>query len=252
MGICSIGGLIITITKLGFDSFCVVGTDTAVGKTRVTGLLAHYFSKNKISTITQKWIQCGDLDQPDIYQHDFWGSVPHKTNDARQVYSFPLSASPHLAAKQHQEDISVPFIKDQWVKLKRQHKMVIVEGSGGLLVPISKTKTFLDLIQSIGIPVLLVVPNQLGCINHALLSCESIQSRNIKCLGLVFNRLSDTVDPLIQLDNPTIISQLNPFPILGSLPFTSDRSQLIDSVSQIGDKIMMTVYSNPKMIIKKQ
>lgn len=222
-------------------SVCIVGTDTGVGKTIVTRLLYHYFLQNDISAITQKWVQCGDLSHTDLDHHDRWvdqpsGPVPHHTE--RQVYAFPLAVSPHLASKSADCSIDPSHISHSFQVLRDSYDRVIVEGSGGILVPINTQTTLLDIIQTHHIPVVVVVANKLGCINHALLTAEVLKNRGIHCLGFIFNRLSDMIDPMMAHDNPIIISRLSGLPTLGVLPFTTDKDTLIRAFQPIGRSLL--------------
>jgi dethiobiotin synthetase len=96
---------------------------------------------------------------------------------------------------------------------------VLVEGSGGLLVPIDTKRTLLDVAQEIGLPVLLVAANRLGVINHTLLSLNELARRGMRCAGVVFNATDPKLPQEIAEDNPRIVKAHGGVTVLGALPF---------------------------------
>ncbi|MDO8525833.1 MAG: dethiobiotin synthase [Candidatus Omnitrophota bacterium] len=166
----------------------VAGTDTGVGKTVVTKLLARCFTGEGYKAATQKWVETG-------------------VRKSAAVYSFKLPASPHLAAKHEGRTIKIDRIKNSLKRLAKKNDIVIVEGTGGLMVPLTRTKLFIDVIKELNIPVLLVAANRLGAINHTLLSIEALKARKVKLLGVVFNSISKKENTLISEDNPKIVEK---------------------------------------------
>ncbi len=166
----------------------VAGTDTGAGKTVITKLLARHLSKRGYKVATQKWVETG-------------------VTKSRAVYSFKLAASPHLAAKAEGRTINIKKIKDSLKKLSKKFDFVIVEGTGGLLVPITEKKLLVDIVKEFNMPVLLVAANRLGTINHTLLSLEALRARKMKVLGVVLNKLSKQENALVMKDNLRIIKK---------------------------------------------
>ena len=101
------------------------------------------------------------------------------------------------------------------------HDLVIAEGAGGINVPLSQTLTMIDLIKKTGLPLILVVRNVLGCVNHTINTIQVLRSQNIPIKGAVMTQTSppQDCDSFILEDNPRIIRKLGGIPILGSLPF---------------------------------
>lgn len=172
----------------------IAGTDTGVGKTTIVKLLAGRLSAEGYSVAAQKWIETGVARGP-------------------AVYSFKLAASPHLAAAHEGRTIDTRKIKTSLAKLSKKFDLVIVEGTGGLLVPITERMLFVDLVKKLKIPVLLVAANRLGAINHTLLSVEALKRRKVKLLGIVFNSISKNRGALISEDNPRIVKKF-----IGKIP----------------------------------
>ncbi len=224
-------------------SIFIAGTDTGVGKTMVTGMLADYLLENDRTVITQKWIQvgCGRLPR-DIDTHlklmkrrreDFEKYLPLMT-----PYLFKLAASPHLAARRDKRSISVDRIKRSFASLTKDFDTVLVEGTGGVLVPVNETMLLIDIVRELGLPVLLVAGNKLGAINHTLLSIEALRSRGIKVAGLIFNNISKGTERSILKDNPRIVEILTKMKVLGVLPYARGMGLMQKKFAPIGERIV--------------
>ena len=167
---------------------CITGTSTGIGKTILTGLLALEISKKK-SVVTQKWVQSGDLDSPDIAIHDTISTlkINPKWHCDRQVYSFKDPVSPHLAAKLSGTTIQPDHLKNATDRLSTSFDVVLIETSGGIMVPMTDALTTGDIISDFHLPTIVVIPNVLGCINHALLTLNYLDKKNIPILGFIIN-----------------------------------------------------------------
>lgn len=190
-------------------SFFVCGTDTGVGKTVITGLLAKTFLDEGYSVITQKWVQTGSKGFPqDIATHlKLMGKTKKYVKGLTDLvcpYVFKYPASPHLAAKLEGKKIEVRKIKSTYKKLCGMFDVVIVEGVGGALVPLNEKTILLDVVKELKIPVILVVGNKLGAINHSLLTAEAIKKRGLKIAGVVFNE-TEKSGRKIKKDNADIV-----------------------------------------------
>lgn len=221
----------------------VAGTDTGVGKTVITGLLGRYLSENGINTVTQKWVQTGSGRFPaDIASHlKLMGKkqkdyAPFVSDMAPYVFSFP--GSPHLSASLEKRMINVSKISSSFERLRSGFEAVIVEGAGGTMVPLSENKLIVDVCAQLKIPVLLVVGNKLGAINHSLLAVEAIHRRSLLLLGLVFDQVSWNEDALILEDNPGIVSKLTGERVFGALSYNTDPELLYKNFSPVGENIL--------------
>ncbi len=202
----------------------VTGTDTGVGKTVVTGLLARFFEEKGYRVIAQKWIETGCKNS-------------NKARSLTHPYSFKLAASPHLAARHEKRYIQGAKIKNSFKVLAKNFDLVIVEGIGGALVPFNKKKLVIDIAKDLNLPVIVVTANKLGAINHTLLTIEALRRRKMKIIGIIFNNLSPKTDPQVLKDNPRIIKSLTKENILGVLPFLKDKDKLYKKFILIGKKI---------------
>mgnify|MGYP000377079883 CR=1 FL=1 len=154
--------------------YFVAGIGTEVGKTLVSSVLVH-----KLKADYWKPIQCGDLDKSDSI------SVSRLCPDAhifKETYALKEPASPHYAAALEETEIQLERFKTPETK-----NPLIIEGAGGLLVPLNSQHTLLDLMVKLGMPVILVSRNYLGSINHTLLSIAQLKARGLTLEGVVFN-----------------------------------------------------------------
>lgn len=158
------------------NQFFVTGIGTEIGKTIVSAVLTEALEADY-----WKPIQSGDLDNTDSMKIQRWISNPH-TRIHPERYRLNQPLSPHASAALDGVEIKVSDFE-----LPRTDRPLIVEGAGGLLVPLSLQETMLDLIEHLQLPVILVVRHYLGSINHTLLSLEVLRSRGITLAGVVYN-----------------------------------------------------------------
>ena len=198
---------IATITA--HNIICITGTDTGIGKTVVTGLLAKELASQG-TVVTQKWVQSGDLDSPDISTHDTISNLNYdqKYNDDRQVYSFNDPVSPHLAARLENQTIEPELLKSATHRLADTFDTVLVETSGGIMVPLSESVTTGDLVADMKLPTIVVVPNKLGTINHSLLTMQYLTQHKVPIIGFIINQF-DVKQSQLHADNPKIIHAIS-------------------------------------------
>lgn len=175
------------------NSVVISGIDTEVGKTIVTGLLGRWFCKLGKNAVTMKVAETGVAESvmsADIRTHrQLMGIEPLDADldGTTCPYRFRLPASPHLAAATEDREIEPQRIVKAALRLRKHFETVLIEGVGGLLVPLTRDYLFIDFVREIGAPVVLVTSGKLGSINHTLLSLEALAARNIPLAGLVYN-----------------------------------------------------------------
>lgn len=153
----------------------ITGIGTGIGKTFVSTVLAQCLQADY-----WKPIQSGDLDRSDSLFVKELVSYPIRIHKERYALQTPVS--PHQAAAM--EDVA---IRVQDFSLPATDNHLLVEGAGGLFVPLNNQEYMIDLICQLGLPVVLVMQDYLGCINHSLLSLEALQHRKIELAAVVFN-----------------------------------------------------------------
>ncbi len=209
------------------NAIFITGTDTAVGKTVITGLLGRFLIDRGMDVVTQKWVQTGSSRfAGDITRHmELMGMSEEKMREYRshmEPYVLKFASSPHLAASLEGARIDPARIEDSFLRLKERFDLVLVEGSGGLMVPVNEEKFIVDIAAKLGMKVLIVSSNKLGAINQTLLTAEALKRRNVSILGIVFNRLSDETEEVILRDNMDIIARLTGEEVLGELKYNRE------------------------------
>lgn len=220
----------------------ITGTDTGVGKTVIAGYLARYMLNKGHAVITQKWVESGcSKDFPsDIAEHlkamDRDKSYVKDFIDLVSPYRFKFPGSPHLAARMESKKIDSRKIIKSFKTLEQRFDFVIVEGSGGLMVPLDRRTLLIDIAQEAGLPVLVIAQNKLGAINHTLLTVEALRARKMNIIGIVFNNPRKE-DAVIIKDNPRIIAELTKENILGVLPWIEKPEKLYEHFVPVAEKI---------------
>ena len=189
--------------NLGGRAFFVSGIDTGVGKTVVTGLMARYLLSSGVDAITVKMVQTGcEGFSEDLEAHRRMCGIGRLPEDeigltAPEVFKFP--SSPSLAARLENRKIDLDRIASSVEECRRRRDVVLVEGAGGLLVPLSDDTLAADFAASQGWPLVLVTCGRLGSVNHTLLSLEAAKSRGMGVAGVVYD-WCDGADPDIDAD----------------------------------------------------
>jgi len=172
-------------------TYFITGIDTDCGKTIVTGIIAKFLKKSGIHLTTQKLVQTGcEGISEDILKHREIMEEPLSVFDKDGttcpiVYSYP--ASPHLAAEIDKMPIDLKKIEKASEKLEASYDRILLEGAGGLMVPLTRDLLTIDWIQQKNCPVILVTSAKLGSINHTLMSLEIIKNRRIELAGVIYN-----------------------------------------------------------------
>lgn len=191
----------------------ITGTDTDVGKTYFTALLLRALRSRGINAVGMKPISCDALaDVTAIAEaSDYHGAL----TDLNPV-SFDQPLAPLTAAVLAGIQVDLGPIFSTFNRLKENYSSVIVEGAGGWLVPILPDYFMADLAIDLEIPVLIVVDNKLGALNHTLLTVDSLQRRGVPCAGIVLNNRTDDTTPATAT-NRAILETLLPIPIRAEL-----------------------------------
>ncbi|MBB3106833.1 dethiobiotin synthetase [Psychrobacter luti] len=184
----------------------ISGIDTDIGKTYATGMIAKALIQQGINVITQKLVQTGvsvnsasgEMNiADDIVTHRQLMGIPLQPCDIDSTtcpYRYEKPASPHLAVKLANAALDPNVITNATKSLQTNYEVVLLEGVGGLLVPITEQLLTLDYITTQGYPVILVTSGRLGSINHTLLSLEAIKARGLTVHSVIYNHIHDTAD----------------------------------------------------------
>ena len=189
------------------QAFFITGTDTGIGKTYIACKLIKQYVAQGYKVVGMKPVAAGceyvngEWINDDVLKLEAASNikVPRMLTNP---YSFKEAIAPHIAAELEGKTIEVTLIKQAFNELCKLADIVIVEGAGGFLVPLNNTNDMADLAKALDIPIIVVFGIKLGCINHALLTIESIKARNFRLEGWVAN----LIDPQMQCASANIAS----------------------------------------------
>ena len=203
----------------------ITGTDTNVGKTVIAGGLVRLLQKHRIDVGVMKPIETGVRSQTQIRIGQDTRFLVNASGsqdplDLVNPYSFKALLSPSAAAKIERRSIRLERILKAYEKLAAKHSFMVVEGAGGLMVPLTRGKTILDLVRLLDLPILIVAPNRLGVINHTLLTVHRAEEAGIQIAGILLNHPERKKD-LSARSNPGILASLTKIPVLGTIPYIS-------------------------------
>jgi dethiobiotin synthetase len=208
----------------------VTGTDTGVGKTVVAAALLKGLRARGVDAVPMKPVQTGcdrsgdALIAPDLELCLRAGNLhpSHEEKEWMCPYRFEPACSPHLAAQRAGRPISVESITGAAGRLRERHALVIVEGAGGVLVPVNETASMLDVMKALGLPILLVARPGLGTLNHSLLSVEALRRAGLSLAGII---LSDATAEApwgeIERDNQVLLTNKAGVPVM-HMPYVWD------------------------------
>lgn len=210
---------------MAMNGFFVTGTDTEIGKTVVSTGLIELLKQRGYRVAGMKPIASGCEHTPIGLRNEDALALMASANvdlpyQSVNPYAFEPPIAPHIAAME--TDIRLSVIHEHFQSMQGIADCIVVEGVGGWQVPLNNTETVADLAQLIGLPVVLVVGMRLGCINHALLTRDSIQQSGCRLVGWVANCLTE---PMLQLEqNISSLEHRLDCPLLGVVPSLTDVS----------------------------
>lgn len=214
----------------------ILGTDTDVGKTFVTAGLVHVLRKNGYNTCSFKPVQSGGLETKEGLiptDAEFVKKVANIDEDLKNLYSYCLKkpASPHLSAQIENIKIQPEKIMKDYKTLADQYDLVVVEGSGGAVVPlIDENYTISNLMKDLNLPVIIVARAGLGTINHTCLTVHYAEALGVEIKGIIINGYKGSI---IEDDNIKMIEKITKKSILGTinqLPSVENEKELIKNI----------------------
>lgn len=194
-------------------NYFVTGADTGVGKTYVTALLIRGLRNAGLDTVGIKPICCGDRQDAEILRE---ASGNELTLDQTNPVWFSTPAAPSVAAARESRPVDIDAIKRAFSLIRENRRSLLVEGVGGWRVPIVGRYFVSDLARELELPVLVVVSNRLGAINHTLLTVERIRADGLQCAGIVLNNI-DAGEDIVATTNRSVLEEHSGTPILFSI-----------------------------------
>ena len=192
-------------------NFFITGTDTDVGKTYVTSLLTRSLRRAGFDTVAMKPVSCGEPgDTGEIRAAAGNELSPEEVTPVS--YKAPLA--PIEAARLEGRVFDPEEVLSVFRRLRSTHRSLLVEGVGGWIVPLKEGYSSADLAKEMGLPVLVVVRNRLGALNHTLLTLESIRNYGLTCGGIVLNNHPADKGDAAREGNRRLLPQVTDVPVL--------------------------------------
>jgi len=212
------------------QGFFITGTDTGVGKTVTTACLLSLYRKHRLNVGVMKPIETGvDPECSSSANSDakFLLEICQSSDPLSQVSPVRLKtpASPYQAAKMENRAIDMDRIFNSFHQLSDKYDNLLVEGIGGLLVPLQPDYLVCDLIRDLGLPLLVVGKNTLGTLNHTLLTLRVAEQAGIPVKGVILNRTEAGGKDAIESGHADIITEFSGIPVLGEIPFLGQISE---------------------------
>lgn len=219
-------------------TYFVTGTDTEVGKTFVSTLLLKRANSLAYKTLAFKPVAAGAEKMDGEWRNEDGLALQGAINQSIPYQHInpvclPEAIAPHIAAEINGIDLSVDNLLKHF-EILSQHSadFCIVEGAGGWKVPLNESQSFADLAAALNVPVVLVVAMRLGCINHALLSVESLKASGLELAGWVANQVTET--PMsFYAENLGYLKAAIAAPLLGEVPYVSSEDDSPISVLRL-------------------
>ncbi|MGI0101498.1 MAG: dethiobiotin synthase [Nitrosotalea sp.] len=219
-------------------SYFITGTDTGVGKTAITAALAASLRKHGIDVGIMKPIASGVPQKAGFKSSDV--TLLHeaaKVNDKEEVINpvfLPLPTSPYDATKILNLEIDMKIIYERFQYLLKAYQMLLVEGIGGIMTPITRNFFVADMIKKMELEVIIVTRSTLGTLNHTVMTFRMCKEYGIPVKGMIINYF-DEKGSLAERNAPSTLHEVTGLPILGIIPFVKDYQKL-DMITSIVEK----------------
>ncbi len=207
-------------TRKKGEAFFVTGTDTGLGKTVAMFALGVLLKERGLDVGVMKPVQCGGDDAAFLKRSL---NIPDSLNEINPFFA-PEPLSPNLAFRRAKININPKKIIEIYQSLRSQHDVLLIEGAGGLMVPIQDDYWVADLIKELNCEILIVARLGLGTINHTLLTVEQARGMGIKIKGIIFCENKKTASGIPEKTNPEIIRRLSGVPVLGTIPYLRKKT----------------------------
>lgn len=223
-------------------AYFITGTDTGVGKTSITAGLAGTMNRLGINVGVMKPIATGIPQKSGFKSSDV--TILHEasgTKDPEEIINplfMPLPTSPYDASKLLNTRVDMSMILEKFKKLLSIHDVVLVEGIGGVMTPITEKIFVADMIKSMEIETIIVTRATLGTLNHTVMTCNTCKDYGIKIKGLVINNF-DEKGTVAEKNAPATLHEITGIDILGIVPFIKDYNKIDSMIELVGKKINM-------------
>ncbi len=208
----------------------ITGTDTAVGKTVIASAIVRVLKARGISVAVMKPIESGCRREGDVLiPSDGVMLKEMAENDITleevTPFRFENPLAPMVASEIEGTEVDERVIYDTIKELQEKYDYIVVEGVGGLMVPVKEGLMIVDIVRDTGLPLLIVASNRLGVINHTVLTVEAAKRRGIDIIGVVLNTPNPLRDDISLETNPLVLRRVLEVPLVGVFPFVNSISK---------------------------
>jgi len=213
-----------------FKGFFITGTDTGVGKTIIACAVIKVMQSFDIKVCAMKPIESGCGKEGDVlipYDGSFLRQAAHMEDSLRLVTPCCLEnpLAPFAAAEIEGKSISIDEIKKAFYTLGRSYDAIVVEGIGGIMVPVKKDYYVVDLAKEFSLPLLVVTRPGLGTINHTMLTVNYALEAGLEVAGIIINYSRPPENNLSEKTNPKVLEEICPIPVIGTFPYLKDMGE---------------------------
>ncbi len=213
-----------------FKGFFITGTDTGVGKTVVTGAVIKAIQSFGVRVGAMKPIESGCGKEGSVlipYDGTFLKQAAQMIEPITQVtpFCFENPLSPLAASEIEGRQVSIEDLKKAYYRLYREYEAIVVEGVGGLMVPVRKDYFVVDLARDLSLPLLIVIRPGLGTINHTMLTVTYALEAGLEVAGIIINYSHPPEYSMAEKTNPGILKEICPVPIIGTFPYLKEMGE---------------------------
>lgn len=226
------------------NGFFVTGTDTGVGKTIISSGLAAVLKEKNVDVGVFKPLLSGTSRKDPESDTSLLKQLSQTSLSYEEItpFEFKEPLAPYVAGKLEGKIVGIEDVLSHWEKIRGKHEFFIVEGAGGISVPLGEHFLVSDLIQALQLPIVLVARPNLGTVNHIFLTVQYAKSLGLTIAGIVINGISENPD-LAEKTNPKLIEELCGVPILGITPKLKEITK--DNIQKmVKDHIDVTLLIN--------
>ncbi|MFC0471533.1 dethiobiotin synthase [Halalkalibacter kiskunsagensis] len=223
----------------------ITGTDTAVGKTVISSGIAGVLRDEGVNVGVFKPMLSG-IKRGDPKSDSYWLKKMSKSSltlEEITPFEFEEPLAPGIAQELEGKNISLEDILKHWDIIRNKHEFFIVEGAGGISVPLGKGYLVSDLIKALNLPVLIVARPNLGTINHTFLTVEYAKKLGLTITGIIINGTSEKIN-LAEKTCPKVIEEMCSIPILGITP-------KLKCISEVTVKQLIKDHLHLDILLKK-
>lgn len=214
----------------------IIGTDTDIGKTTIAAGLGHLLTQKGYNVGVMKPFATGLKKYSKRFKSIDTKILTIATgnqedDDLINPFFHEIPSAPYLATKilQKSNEIDLNTIKKKYIELKQRYDFMIVEGIGGLMVPLTRDLYVADMVKMLNLPVIIVMSNRVGTLNHVILTSIVCNKYKLKILGIIVNHTVKFVDKKLKQVNeflPEVVKELTGHEILSVIPFLNKVSPL--------------------------